>query len=348
MLRLTPVCPSMDGKAALRSSFIKLTPGPPHAMEPSHATPSPALPTAAGENTCEMDVFDAAVDGATLLISLCGLVGNGAVFWLLSCRIRRNPVTVYVLNLAMADFTFLLFMLTYTLLNLLKDLSCSTLPILVKHLVSLLLLSLLAHNMGMYLLAAISIERCVSAFCSGRTHCHRPQHLSAVACALLWVLSITVIAVVTSLCLSHQQEQCRLALIAMYILNFLLFAPSMVISNMILLIKVLCSTRQRQHRRLCIVIFLTVLFFLLFGVPLSVWNFMQHFSSDPLGHHQVVFLLACINSSINPFIYVLVGSGRRHCSLASLQIAFQRVFEELGDDGVGSNNSMMRTLSSAP
>lgn len=300
-----------------------------------------------GENMCAMNVFDTAVDGATLLISLCGLVGNGAVLWLLGCRIRRNPITVYVLNLAVADFTFLLFMLTYTLLNLLKELSCLTLPISVKHLVALLLISLFAHNMGMYLLAAISIERCASAFCSGRSHCHRPQHLSAVVCALLWVLSIAVITMVTFLCLSHQHEQCRLALITMYVLNSLIFAPSMVISNVILLVKVLCRSRQRQHRRLYIVIFLTVLFFLLFGVPLSVWNFMQHFSSDP-GYHQVVFLLACINSSINPFIYVLVGSCRRHCSLASVQVAFQRVFEELGVDGVGSDSSMMHTLSSAP
>ena len=76
--------------------------------------------TADVENMCAMNVFDTAVDGATLLISLCGLVGNGAVLWLLGCRIRRNPITVYVLNLAVADFTFLLFMLTYTLLNLLK------------------------------------------------------------------------------------------------------------------------------------------------------------------------------------------------------------------------------------
>ncbi|XP_072193930.1 mas-related G-protein coupled receptor member H-like [Excalfactoria chinensis] len=299
-------------------------------MEANHHTPSPALTTAAGENMCEMDVIDTAVDGATLLISLCGLVGTGAVLWLLGCRIRRNPVTVYVLNLAVADFTYLLFMLTYTLLNLLKDLSCSMLPIPVEHLSPLLLLSLFVHNMGMYLLAAVSIERCVSILCPLWYRCRRPQHLSAMVCALLWVLSITVITTVASLCLLRLQEQCRLALIAMYILNFLLFAPSMVISNIILLIKVLCSSRQRQHRRLYIVIFLTVLFFLLFGVPLSVWNFMEHFSSDPPGHHQVVYLLACINSSINPFIYVLVGVGRRHCSLASLQAAFQRVFEDTG------------------
>uniref|UniRef100_A0A8B9ICZ8 G-protein coupled receptors family 1 profile domain-containing protein n=1 Tax=Anser brachyrhynchus TaxID=132585 RepID=A0A8B9ICZ8_9AVES len=70
---------------------------------------------------CEIDVPDMAMDGVTLLICLCGLVGNGAVLWLLGFRIRRNPITVYILNLAVADFTFLLFMLTSADACLLED-----------------------------------------------------------------------------------------------------------------------------------------------------------------------------------------------------------------------------------
>ncbi|KFV09469.1 Mas-related G-protein coupled receptor member H, partial [Pterocles gutturalis] len=177
------------------------------------------------------------------------------------------------------------------------------------------------------LLTAISIERCVSILCPLWYRCRRPQRLSAMVCALLWVLSITVIAMVTSLCLLHEHEHCRVALISMYALNFLIFAPAMVISNVILFIKVLCSSKRRQPKRLYIVIFLTVLFFLIFGVPLSIWNFLQQFGYS-LVPTQVVFLLACINSSINPFIYFLVGSCRRRCSLVSFQVAFRRVFEE--------------------
>ncbi|KFZ47707.1 Mas-related G-protein coupled receptor member H, partial [Antrostomus carolinensis] len=177
------------------------------------------------------------------------------------------------------------------------------------------------------LLTAISIERCVSILCPLWYRCRRPPCLSSVVCALLWALSIAVIAAVTSLCLLHEHEHCRVALISMYVLNFLIFAPPMVISNVILFFKVLCGSKQRQPRRLYIVIFLTVLYFLIFGVPLSIWNFLQQFSYDVLSS-QVVFLLACINSSINPFIYFLVGSCRRHCSLVPLQVAFRRVFEE--------------------
>ncbi|KFP78212.1 Proto-oncogene Mas, partial [Apaloderma vittatum] len=176
------------------------------------------------------------------------------------------------------------------------------------------------------LLTAISIERCVSVLCPLWYRCNRSQSLSAVVCVLLWALSVAFIATVTSLCLSHEDEHCQVALISMYVLNFLIFAPPMVISNVVLFVKVLCGSRRRQHRRLYIVIFLTVLFFLIFAVPLSIWNFLQQFSYTPVPS-QVIYLLACINSSINPFIYFLVGSCWRRCSVVSLQVAFRRGFE---------------------
>ncbi|CAM9507131.1 unnamed protein product [Bubo scandiacus] len=297
-------------------------------MELNQTSPPPTSPVLEtdGEDLCRIDITDVAIDTVTLLICLCGLVGNGAVLWLLSFCIRRNPITVYVLNLAVADSTFLLFMVASALLYTINNISCST-TVSLTYLRSLFLLSLFSYNMGLYLLTAISIERCVSILCPLWYRCHRPQHLSAVMCALLWALSITVIAAVTSLCLSQEHQHCQIALISMYVLNFLIFAPPMVISNVILFIKVLCGSQRRQPQRLYIVILLTILFFLIFGVALSIWNFLQQFGYSVLSS-QVAFLLACINSSINPFIYFLVGSCRRHCSLVSPQVAFRRVFEE--------------------
>nr|XP_009489968.1 PREDICTED: mas-related G-protein coupled receptor member H-like [Pelecanus crispus] len=220
--------------------------------------------------------------------------------------------------------------------------ACSTVVSRV-YLRSLFLLSLFSYNMGLYLLTAISIERCVSVLCSSIC---RPQHLSAVVCPLLWALSISVIAAVTSLCLLHEHEHCQMALISTYALNFLIFAPPMVISSTILFMKVLCGSQQRQPKRLYIVIFLTVLFFLLFALPLSIWNFLQQFSYT-IVPSQVVFLLACINSSVNPFIYFLVGSCRRHCSFVPLKVAFRRVFEEPENNTACSNDTMMDTLAAA-
>ncbi|XP_014804212.1 PREDICTED: mas-related G-protein coupled receptor member H-like [Calidris pugnax] len=290
---------------------------------PPTASPTP---TTGGEDSCILEVTDMAIDGLTLLICLCGLVGNGVVLWLLGFRIRRNPITVYILNLAVTDFAFLLFIVASSLLYLIDNSSCDPTGIL-KYQRWLFQFSLFSYNMSLYLLTAISIERCVSILCPLWYRCRRPQRLSAALCALLWVLSIAVTAPVTALCLMKYEEHCQTALISMYVLNFLILAPPMVISNVILFIKVLCGSQQRQPKRLYIVIFLTVLFFLIFGVPLSIQNFLQQFSYRFLSS-QAVFLLASINSSINPFIYFLVGSCRRHCSVVSLQVAFQRVFEE--------------------
>ncbi|NWW00806.1 MRGRD protein, partial [Machaerirhynchus nigripectus] len=46
--------------------------------------------------------------GVCLGISLCGLVGNGVVVWFLGFHMKQSPFTVYVLNLAVADFSLLL------------------------------------------------------------------------------------------------------------------------------------------------------------------------------------------------------------------------------------------------
>lgn len=300
--------------------------------------PSPVLETD-GDNLCRIDITDVAMDTVTLLICLCGLVGNGAVLWLLGFCIRRNPITTYILNLAVADFTFLLFMVTSVLLYIMENIFCSNAVALVYQRL-LFLLSLFSYNMGLYLLTAISIERCASILSSST---HRPQCLSALVCALLWALSITVIAAVTSLCLLHEDDHCRVALISMYVLNFLIFAPPMVISSTILFIKVQCGSQQRQPKRLYIVIFLTVLFFLIFGVPLSIWSFLQQFGYAAVPS-QAVFLLACINSSINPFIYFLVGSCRRRCFLMPLQASFRRVFGEPEDNIAFSSDTTMNVL----
>ncbi|XP_069660297.1 mas-related G-protein coupled receptor member H-like isoform X2 [Haliaeetus albicilla] len=243
-------------------------------MEMNNMVPPSASPTpTSDEDPCRIDVTDAAVDMVTLLICLCGLVGNGAVLWFLGFRIRRNPITVYILNLAVADFTFLLFMVTSSLLYMMENVFCSAVVSLM-YLRSLFLLSLFSYNMGLYLLTAISIE------------------------------------------------------------------------STILFIKVQCGSQQRQPPRLYIVIFLTVLFFLLLALPLSIWNFLQQFSYTVV-LSQVVFLLACINSSIKPFIYFLVGSCRRHCSLVSLQVTFRKVFEEPEDNTACSNDTTMDTLAPA-
>uniref|UniRef100_A0A8C9UDD9 G-protein coupled receptors family 1 profile domain-containing protein n=1 Tax=Serinus canaria TaxID=9135 RepID=A0A8C9UDD9_SERCA len=252
-------------------------------------------------------------DSVTLLICLCGLAGNGAVLWLLGFHIRRNPITVYILNLAVADFTFLLFMVPSSLLYLLEDVSYFRVVSL-KYMRSLLLLSLLSYNMGMYLLTAISIERCSSILFPLWYRCRRPQHLSWVVCALLWALSIAVMAVVTSLCLSDKPEHCRVSLISMHALTLaisMVFSLMMLVSNLFLFLKLRCGSRRRQPGKLFVAILLNVLLFFAFGIPFCVEVFLNLPDSGDLFPEDPSLFLALLNCSLNPVIYVLVGSCQR-------------------------------------
>lgn len=278
-----------------------------------------------------------------LLICLCGLAGNGALLCLLS--FGRNPITVYTFHLAVADFIFLLFVATSLLLHLLEEVSCSTI-MLREYLRLFFQLSLFSYTTGLYLLTAISIERCTSVLCPLWYRCHRPRRLSGFMSVLLWALPFVTVVI---LCLSLNPQHCQVSLISMNALNLLLFAPAMVISSTILFIKVKCGSQQQQPKRLDIIILLTVLFVLPFALPLSLWTLLQQFGYTIVSP-QVVFSLACIHSTINPFIYFSVGSCRRPCStescrrpcsMGSLRRALLRVFGDTEENTACSNDPIM-------
>uniref|UniRef100_A0A8C5TRA4 G-protein coupled receptors family 1 profile domain-containing protein n=1 Tax=Malurus cyaneus samueli TaxID=2593467 RepID=A0A8C5TRA4_9PASS len=272
-----------------------------------------------------------------LPICLFGVAGNGAVLWLLNFRICRNPITIYILTLALADFAFLFLMLPSTLFFLLEGGSCATVPS--KYQKFLLQLSLLFFlNVELYLLTAISIERCTSILHPLWYRCQRPQRLSEVLSAILWALSIGIMATVISLCVL--QKYCLVARICLYVINVLLFLAPMVISSTILFFKIKCGSQKQQPKRLDIVICLTVLCFLLSALPPTLWNFLQKFGYTIMSSH-VVFLLICIHCSINPFIYFSMGRCWRPCSMGSLQRSLQRVFEEPEEKTASSNDASM-------
>ncbi|XP_005062351.1 PREDICTED: mas-related G-protein coupled receptor member H-like [Ficedula albicollis] len=294
-------------------------------MEVTTVSPSPTSPTER-DDLCEIDVTNVAIYSVALLICLCGLAGNGAVIWFLSSRhVSRNSTTRYILILTVSDFLFLLILVPSSLLFLLEDVSCSVIMPL-PYVWVLSQLCLMSYITWLYVLTFISIQRCRSIHCPIWHCCHRPKHLSKVVCALLWVFSIivfTLFATWFSLCMSQLPEHCRVSLISRYTFDLLLCAPFMLISSTILFIKVKSGSNQQQAKRLDVVICLIVLLTL----PLSLRKLLQLLSYTIFSNH-VAFLLTCIHISIKPFIYFLAGSCWRHCSMGSLRLSLQRIFEE--------------------
>ncbi|NXK04059.1 MAS protein, partial [Herpetotheres cachinnans] len=106
--------------------------------------------------------------GVCMGISLCGLVGNGIVMWFLGFRMKKSPFTVYILNLAVADFSLLLLFFLLILATLSLTENCSYLYNFISlyrdfvFVVEFLCQFFDLSSLG--LLTAISVEQCISVF----------------------------------------------------------------------------------------------------------------------------------------------------------------------------------------
>uniref|UniRef100_A0A8D0GGU9 G-protein coupled receptors family 1 profile domain-containing protein n=1 Tax=Sphenodon punctatus TaxID=8508 RepID=A0A8D0GGU9_SPHPU len=247
----------------------------------------------------------------SIIISFLGFVENAIVFWVLCFQVRRNPFTVYITNLCVADaFWLLCIFLLY--LDIITDYRLS-----INHTYSsqmiVMLTSLFGYNTGLYLLTAISVERCVSVLYPVWYRCHRPKHQSAITCSILWVLSSVMTAAEYFVCFEPTEQdphfgKCVAVTIFIFILNFLGFTPLIIMCNIILVIQI-CRNSWRPHSsKLYLIIVTTVIIFLLFALPLRL-------------------ILFVINSSANPIVYYIVGNSKKKRFRESLKVVLNRAFK---------------------
>ncbi|NWI51986.1 MAS protein, partial [Calyptomena viridis] len=247
----------------------------------------------------------------TLLICLCGMVGNGAVLWLLGFRIRRNPVTTFVLNLAVADFTFLL-SVTIALGvfgvpgSLCHELGSQGVTIMLNVTI------LFAFTASVYLLTAFSAVTALSVLPVSHCPCHRSQGFPVLLCALLWVLSFLF----TVILYFHPS-----ALVA-FVLSYLLSVLTLICSAL-----TLCCSWKHPPRKLRAVVLLAVISFPFFTADFGYWLLLKVFDFSVFVLN-VSLPLACANSSIHPLIYILAGSCEKRFTL-SVSVALQRVFGDV-------------------
>uniref|UniRef100_A0A8B9CXC2 G-protein coupled receptors family 1 profile domain-containing protein n=1 Tax=Anser brachyrhynchus TaxID=132585 RepID=A0A8B9CXC2_9AVES len=253
---------------------------------------------------------------ATLLICLCGLVGNGAVLWLLSSHIRRNPITVYVFNLAVADFTFLLSIAIALVIFYGPPSFCHRLGSW-DVMAMLNIIIIFVFTTSIYLLAAFGASTSLSALSRACWPCHRSWHLPALVCALLWALSFLL---TVTLYFSP-------VAVVIFALSYLLSVLILILSSLTLFAKVLCCSWQYPLRKLCVVVLFIVISFLFFNADFPYWLLLRLFDFSVL-FFDTPLLFACVSSSINPVIYFLAGSCTKKFPI-SPRLACQRAFEDI-------------------
>nr|XP_009667396.1 PREDICTED: mas-related G-protein coupled receptor member H-like isoform X2 [Struthio camelus australis] len=170
---------------------------------------------------------------ATLLICLCGLVGNGTVLWLLGSHIHKNPFAVYILSLAAADFALLVFVAVALVIFYGPESFCHRLGS--RDVTTLLnIMILFAFTSSVYLLTALSAAMSFSILLPARWHCHFPQHLPVFVCALLLALSFLLIVMLYF----------SPTVLIVFVLSYLLSVLLLILSGLILFAQVCCCSQQ--------------------------------------------------------------------------------------------------------
>ncbi|XP_054841897.1 proto-oncogene Mas-like [Eublepharis macularius] len=255
------------------------------------------------------------ISSVILFIGILGFMGNGIVLWFLCFCIKRNSFTVYILNLAVADIGVLITMTIFFAVG-----SASSMFIYVE-------LIIFTYSTSQFLLTVISIDRCVCVLFPIWHRLHRPSHLSTIVCAVIWVLSFLLNGTHYILLKTEILGNDHHLMFYQFFVNALLCVPLMIVSTLTLFIKVCFKSQQRQRGRLLTAILLTLLFFLLFAFPLNasylVFTLYTNSLASPMRYG---LLCASLNSSINPFIYFLVGRKKSQ-SRESMKAMLWRILE---------------------
>uniref|UniRef100_A0A8D0BKJ9 G-protein coupled receptors family 1 profile domain-containing protein n=1 Tax=Salvator merianae TaxID=96440 RepID=A0A8D0BKJ9_SALMN len=266
------------------------------------------------------DYFRTILSIFAMLICGFGILGNGMVIWLLGFFMKRKSFTTYILNLAIADFCFLVVTVSSFIYYFFAEVS--TVIELLFHYTNCMM-----FTATQFLLTVISVDRCVCVFFPLWHRCHRPTHLSANICALLWIISFLPSGIDFILDINAEQRNYRITDYLVPVNGFLCF-PLMVISGLMIFSKICYKSKQRRKRKLLITILITVLFFSIFCFPVSV-ILLTFVLFGHLPHSATVSpLCACINSSINPLIYYLVGRPTQRRSNKSMKAILQKLFTE--------------------
>ncbi|XP_058030903.1 mas-related G-protein coupled receptor member H-like [Ahaetulla prasina] len=271
------------------------------------------------EDQITSDYSETILFSVVFIICCIGIPLNGIVIWLLGFQIKRNPFTVLILNLAIADIGFLVFM-SLLCIDFFIDFIEYGIP-------SEIVFSLFkaTYINGLFLLTAISIDRCVAVLFPIWHRCSRPKYLSSAVCAFLWIFSSVLIGI-------HHVMQVFFWNIHL-VVTAVLCLPLITISTMILFIKICLKSKQIKRGRLLVMILITLLCFLILTLPLYIYVFIAHFLNkyDMFGINELDYYLspsASLNSSINPVIYFLVGRKKRARTRESIKVIFQRIFRE--------------------
>ncbi|XP_065517274.1 galanin receptor type 1-like [Lathamus discolor] len=275
------------------------------------------------------------------LIFLLGIVGNTLVLVVLGhFRPRRRPsrsvTNIFILNLSIADFSFLLFCVPFqaTIYSLPEWIFGAFFCKWVHYLAMATML------VSIFTLVAMSMDRYIAVVHAKSSHCIRSQHNAALGVAVIWLLSLIIAIPVaehqalvsghqqapnSSFCWEHwangstakQMYKVTILLVG-YLLPLMLitFCYAKVLYHLHTKVKNISKKSERSKRKTAQTVLLVVAVFLLSWLPHHIITMWAEFGQFPLNNISFTFriishCLAYGNSCINPIIYAFLSENFR-------------------------------------
>ncbi|XP_041857837.1 G-protein coupled receptor 1 [Melanotaenia boesemani] len=263
-----------------------------------------------------------------------GLIGNGTVIWVTAFKSKKTVNSLWLLNLAIADFVFVLFLpfyIDYILRDFHWDFG-----------VAMCKINSFVSVMNMYasvlFLTVLSIDRYVSLVHLNWSQRHRTRGRAWVVCGCIWALAAimscpalifrdTIRLDNKVVCFNnfHTQDGHIAAIRHITVVairttvGFLLPFSAICVTGILLSIKVRRSRGSFRMSRFSKTVTAVILAFFLCWAPFHTFSLMELSIHSSFYLHNILkagFPLATslgfFNSCINPLLYILLGKKVRH------------------------------------
>ncbi|XP_013856894.1 G-protein coupled receptor 1 [Austrofundulus limnaeus] len=268
-----------------------------------------------------------------IIIFVLGVIGNGTVIWVTAFKSKRTVNSVWLLNLAVADFVFVLF-LPFYIDYILRDFHWSFGVVMCKMNSFVSVMNMFA---SVLFLTVLSVDRYVSLVHLNWSQRHRTVAGAWLVCACVWVAAaiLSCPALVFRdimrlhdkvVCFSnfhtHDQHKAAVRHITIVVIRtsvgFLLPFTAICVTGVLLSTKVKTSRGSVRVSSFSKMVTAVILAFFLCWAPFHVFSLMEltiHSSTYLLKLLRDGFPLATslgfFNSCMNPLLYMLLGKKVR-------------------------------------
>ncbi|XP_050986024.1 C3a anaphylatoxin chemotactic receptor-like [Labeo rohita] len=287
------------------------------------------------------------------IICVLGVVGNGMVIYIAGLKMKRTVNTIWFLNLAIADFLFsffLIFNIIYEYRNLdwpFGDFMCMLSSLVI-------MLNTFAST---FLLAAISLDRCLSTWVVVWARTKRTVLKVRIICLLIWLAAVACSLPLVIKRKTHSNsskqilcipgfsglEAYKRAAVFRFVVGFLI--PFIIILASYVAIGVRVK-RLRKNNKLkpFRIILAVILAFFFCWLPFYVYTFLELWLIEKTKKYPLAELtkiknvssqiglfivsLAYLNSCLNPFLYVFMCEEFKKKLRQSLVMVFDSAFAE--------------------